>query len=61
MMPSFIPNNTQKIIYYFTKNEEIVENTNLSTIQKLFREAIDKDFVVTEIKCKTENMVLKVS
>lgn len=59
-MATAIPNNTMRVIYYFTKDGKTIEHANLLTLQKMFRQAIDEDFDVTEIKCKTNNTILKV-
>jgi len=59
-MATTIPNNIMRVIYYFTKDGQTIEHTNLLNLQKMFRQAIDEDFDVTEIKCKINNTILKV-
>lgn len=59
-MGNAIPTDITRVIYYFTKDGEIVESTNMAELQQLFSIAIDCGFEVTEIKCRIDSIRIRV-
>lgn len=54
-MGNAFPTSQERTIYFFiSENDETVEHTDLSKLQRIWKEYIDRDLDVTEIRARTE-------